>query len=578
MSNLRIKVIVFCVLGLTLISSIYVAFLINTDAGSINVKTVIIPDRSINLSGFVYSPQTLDNHSPIPAVVIAHGIANSKDVVSGLALELAKQGILALAIDEIGHGQSGGTLSLTNNSDPTLGVQAAINYLRTLPYVNQAKLGLIGHSLGAGAVRAADVLNPNIAASVFIGGGLGSLVGNGPTYGTLTTTFPKNLLIIIGQYDVLFNINSLESSDLLPVFKTTVKVQENYLYGSFSTGTARKFITPATAHLFEPLDPEAVSTTVQWMTNSLEGNTNNLLNINLTYQYKEIAILIGVIAFIGLGLATTSIIIEIPYFKTKIPNEKINYKGYFKDWKMLAGYSLLGLILYLPLLGAGLVLSFPPMIFGSSIAWWLVGIGIIAYGGLVLLGPRTTGTKIDTKSLIKEQFWYHEVILALGTFSFLYILLSLLERASSLNLRIVVPIFRELVLFPRIVMFVLFIPFFIIYFFVEGTYFHLFRKDPTKEKNFRLQILDCLQLILLKILPYAFILGIHYFFMIILNIRIFPGYIGFIIEFFWVIIPLFIFSTIFSWYYYQITNTIGTGVILNTLLFAWVAAGLFPLS
>jgi hypothetical protein len=82
--------------------------------------------------------------------------------------------------------------------------------------------------------------------------------------------------------------------------------------------------------------------------------------------------------------------------------------------------------------------------------------------------------------------------------------------------------------------------------------------------------------LLLKLTPYFALLTLQYLPMFLANYRLLSGQLGFFIEFIWAIVPLLAISTFASWWLYRYTGRIWAGVLLNTLLFAWVCAGLFP--
>jgi len=82
--------------------------------------------------------------------------------------------------------------------------------------------------------------------------------------------------------------------------------------------------------------------------------------------------------------------------------------------------------------------------------------------------------------------------------------------------------------------------------------------------------------IALKLIPYLAVLGIQYVPMYTLNLRLFPGLLGFFLEFIWAIMPLFAISTACSWWFHRVTSRIGAGAIFNSLLIAWASASLFP--
>lgn len=60
-----------------------------------------------------------------------------------------------------------------------------------------------------------------------------------------------------------------------------------------------------------------------------------------------------------------------------------------------------------------------------------------------------------------------------------------------------------------------------------------------------------------------------------LNSILVAGFIGFILEFLVAIVPMLLISVIIT-HYNQRNNQLGTSIILNALIFSWIAAGLFP--
>ena len=211
MKNRQVRVLSAIIVAVVFLLGTSTAILLNSDFGKLAVKTVVIDDGDKELSGLLYQPAYASADNSVPAIVIAHGISESKDMMSSLGLELSKRGFVVLCVDLLGHGQSEGTVEDGSN-EPSFGVTAAVQYLRFQPFVNSSAIGLIGHSLGGGAIRAAAAEDGHIDAVVLIAGGLGD-VAQGPEYGTLNSTFPKNLLVVVGKYDVLFNLTELAPKD-----------------------------------------------------------------------------------------------------------------------------------------------------------------------------------------------------------------------------------------------------------------------------------------------------------------------------------------------------------------------------
>ncbi|MDQ1279721.1 MAG: Alpha/beta fold hydrolase [Thermoproteota archaeon] len=380
MVRLNVHYLAISAVFLLYMSGILVASAYNTDFGSINVSIVSIPAGDIKISGLLYRPRLVLGGVSLPAVILVHGISSNKETMSDIALELARNGFVALAIDLKGHGNSEGVFGSTDN-DPTLGALAAVNYIESQTYVNRFLIGLVGHSLGAGIVRATARAHENISSVVLIAGGVGEMA-TGSVYGDLNSTFPKNLLFVIGMEDVLFNLGQLQK-DLAPVFGANGEVVAGRLYGSFSSQTARKLITPSTTHLFEPANPTIVNEVTSWIRSSLkngEDDPNFFLNRELVYGYSDSALTISFIALIGLTLAASLIVFDMsPHISDKKKAKTTH--GSLSDWRILAIWGTLGLGLFIPMLSLGSIVSFPPLLFGSSFAWWLFGVGV---SGLVL--------------------------------------------------------------------------------------------------------------------------------------------------------------------------------------------------
>ena len=257
-----------CLALLFLVSAFFTAISaaswINKDYDGLGVMEVTIPADGYDLKGLLYVPREAHPDNPRPAIIVTHGISNTKEAVSGLVLELSREGFVALALDLAGHGGSGGRLGA---GDPSLGVSAALEYLRSHDYVDRGLIGLVGHSLGAGAVRGVAG-GFGVEAVVFLGGGIGGM-SEGDAYGSLSPTFPRNLLVVVGEHDILFDIGELVET-LRPVFDTQDAAVPGEFYGDFQEGTSRKLVTPSTIHLLEPVDPTTVRETVFWMIHAMK--------------------------------------------------------------------------------------------------------------------------------------------------------------------------------------------------------------------------------------------------------------------------------------------------------------------
>ncbi len=566
MSRLKSGFFLGCVLTIYFMGFAF-AFFVNFDWSSLDVSRFTISGES-EIAVLMYMPVGVSEADPVPAVVLGHGISESKEMLSQIALELARSGVVAVSVDLVGHGDSGGSFGGLgfDPADKTLGLGDAVQFLIEQDYVDSSAIGLVGHSLGAGAVRATAVVFDNVVASVFIGGGLGEPV-EAAEYGVLSSTFPKNLLIVIGKHDVLFDLQKTKD-ELGLAFGDVSEIAEGEIYGEFSDFSARSLVVPETTHLFESADLDAVSAVVSWMRKALRmDNVDG--EVNLTYLNRELGVGIGLVSFVILVFPLSLIMFNRFYSL----DETERFAEGIGDWGLLMVWGVLGLGLFLPMFFVGSQIPFPPFLFGNSFSWWLLG---IAVAGLVVAKfflPKFASVKFDLKASIGEILTLKNIATGIGIFIVLYLMVYISQGITFCELKIIVlPLFKSLTNPSRVLGFFSFIPFYFAYFFVEGFYFYRYRVP--KENS----IEDYVKVVSIRVAPYIALILVNYLPMFLLNFRVFPSFMGFVMEFVLGIVPLFIITVSYSWWFFRKTNSFGAGVVLNTLLFAWSSAAIFPLS
>ncbi|GIV80905.1 MAG: hypothetical protein KatS3mg051_0259 [Anaerolineae bacterium] len=89
---------------------------------------------------------------PLPAVLMLHGFASHKDEVGDmykrLAAALAEQGIASLRLDFRGWGESAGGMENSTVQGMVEDTEVGYNYLTSLDFVDDSRIGVIGFSLG----------------------------------------------------------------------------------------------------------------------------------------------------------------------------------------------------------------------------------------------------------------------------------------------------------------------------------------------------------------------------------------------------------------------------------------------
>jgi dienelactone hydrolase len=197
-----------------------------------------------------------------------HGMALGRASCGpGLAIPLARNGYLALAIDECGHGRSGGGLArqqldtiaatLDTQVEPPE-VEAAIDFLKKEPRADPGQIVLVGHSLGALAAINAGHRHPQVRGVVCIGA----------AGGNCDRDLPHNLLILGGGKDRLCSVSRCAR---VLAQATGVENWEPPAYaGDFAEGNRRGLLVVSRVnHFTELADPGVTRRVVQWFGSAL---------------------------------------------------------------------------------------------------------------------------------------------------------------------------------------------------------------------------------------------------------------------------------------------------------------------
>jgi len=126
---------------------------------------------------------------PIPAIIVAHGFAGSRQMVAGYGYTLAHAGYAVILVDLPGHGLNENPYDREANVGA---IDQALEVLRAQPEVDVSRIGLVGHSMGAEAVLRAASASPER---------YGAVVAVSPVFTEVSPATPRNLQLQAGVWE-----------------------------------------------------------------------------------------------------------------------------------------------------------------------------------------------------------------------------------------------------------------------------------------------------------------------------------------------------------------------------------------
>lgn len=136
------------------------------------IETCRFEHGGIVLAADLHLPPSSDSN-PVPAVVLVHGSGSSdrnNPWTAAWAEALVARGIGVLHPDKRGCGESGGDWREANFTDLAQDAIAAVEFLRTQPRVDPARIGVIGFSQGGHVAPLVALESDHVAFAISISG------------------------------------------------------------------------------------------------------------------------------------------------------------------------------------------------------------------------------------------------------------------------------------------------------------------------------------------------------------------------------------------------------------------------
>ncbi len=134
-----------------------IAQLLSSSGNRVKVENVTFDMRGAEINGDLYYPAGVTDEQKYPAVILAPGAGVVKENLRGLAEELARRDYVVLNVNPYGNGLSETPVYNENDMGPDqfnifgtpLGVLDAVDFVRTMEFVDHTRIGLSGHSQGS---------------------------------------------------------------------------------------------------------------------------------------------------------------------------------------------------------------------------------------------------------------------------------------------------------------------------------------------------------------------------------------------------------------------------------------------
>lgn len=164
-------------------------------------KKICFKKFDLKVAGLLFLPDDFDENGKYPAIVVTHPGGGVKEQCSSLyAWHLAKEGYVALAFDATHQGESEGLPRyLEDPASRVEDIRSAIDYLVSLSYVDENRIGAMGICAGAGYTMNAIQSEARIKAAAGISTwDVGDSAKNGFP-GVNEENFMQNLLAKVAQ-------------------------------------------------------------------------------------------------------------------------------------------------------------------------------------------------------------------------------------------------------------------------------------------------------------------------------------------------------------------------------------------
>ncbi|MEC1177876.1 alpha/beta hydrolase [Metasolibacillus meyeri] len=153
-------------------------------------KNIKFNANGIQVAGILNVPNNAEKNKSLPAIVCVHPGSSCKDQTAGIyGAKLAELGYVTLAFDASYQGESGGEPRYTESPAARVeDISYAVDYLTTLDFVDEERIGVLGVCAGGGYAANAAMTERRIkAVGTVVGANIGRINRHGDPIQVLET-------------------------------------------------------------------------------------------------------------------------------------------------------------------------------------------------------------------------------------------------------------------------------------------------------------------------------------------------------------------------------------------------------
>ena len=569
--------------------------------GKVHVTSIRLPTQNGQwVAADLFRPLTATGKNPAPAVVVVPGFQRSKETQANISLELARRGIVVIAIDPYAQGFSSASLSTRSATEEGYGMFAVVDYLTdtdNLNYIDKSRIGLTGHSAGGNAaIQAASHFGleglqksrPSKVQAAYISGYILSLKKK------VLQDVQSNLGISYGLYDEGAFRNENKNADLRRAPEAirfvqsgqrdgdtpVTEVELDHEYGEASLRNLRVVHNEPVLHPFQPYSTIATTHQLEFF-NKVFGLQDALSGKDQIWFWKELTSLCAFIAsMVALVPLTRILLTEIPFFHPllhTVPEAQPRPRGKARwiFWVLFLTGALFACFSYIPLTelsqklfveatGRQQTWLFPQRM-NNGVMLWALANGFVGFS-LFFLGLKLQGKPIGREALgldIQRGEIFRALLLALVVFFSFFGLLFVIYTLFHVDYRF---LFLGVRLFqpPLLLLMLVYAPFFFVFFVSNSVRANLslrFSNTPQWRSLLLAGIGNSLGLLLILLVQYAT-------FAMTGTVRWTEGWLY--VNLLFAIVPTMFILPYFHRYFYLMTGRTLVGPLITCLIFIMI--------